>query len=404
MTQVQPPPVRRLWSAVFFGYLALGATLQELPGYMTSKFHDGPTIIGVAVGIAYLGTAVTRPFAGRAGDAGLARTVSMAGGVITTLAALGQLTAPSALVLIVFRLLMGIGEGALFSGCLPWVLTGIPAGRRGRIAGWFGLSMWGGLAIGPLVAVGVQHLGGATATWWTIFGLPLVSSLLIASTRPQPAVTPRRAIRPQAWRDIVPVGVSVPGFVLGLAAYGYGTLNALLVLYLTHDHIGGQGVGLTVFAVAFLATRAAGSPLTDQYGGIRVARVTLVVEIAGLCILAAFSSEGGALAGCVVTGVGLGVIYPSTSKITLGRTGPLQAGVSMGTMTSFWDLGIMAAGPISGAVAAHLGYREGFAVAAAVTVAALVLTVLGLRPDPPARAEASVPQSVAAGARVRPRA
>ncbi|WP_190276717.1 MFS transporter [Catenulispora acidiphila] len=404
MTQVQPPPVRRLWSAVFFGYLALGATLQELPGYMTSKFGDGPTIIGVAVGIAYLGTAVTRPFAGRAGDAGLARNVSVAGGAITTLAALGQLTAPSALVLIIFRLLMGIGEGALFSGCLPWVLTGIAADRRGRIAGWFGLSMWGGLALGPLAAVGVNHLGGSTATWWTIFGLPLVSSVLIASTRPQPAVSPRREIRPQGWRDIVPIGVSVPGIVLGLAAYGYGTLNALLVLYLTHDHIGGQGIGLTVFAVAFLATRAAGSPLTDQYGGIRVARVTLVVEIAGLCVLAASSSQGGALAGCVVTGIGLGVIYPSTSKITLGRTGPLQAGVSMGTMTSFWDLGIMAAGPISGAVAAHLGYREGFGVAAAVTVAALVLTVLGLHTDSPAEAPTSVPRSVPAGAQVRPRA
>lgn len=401
MTELQSPPVRRLWPAVFFGYLALGATLQELPGFMTSKFDDGPTIIGVAVGIAYLGTAITRPFAGRAGDAGLARNVSMVGGVITTLAALGQLAAPSAFVLIVFRFLMGVGEGALFSGCLPWVLTGIPANRRGRIAGWFGLSMWGGLAIGPLIAVGVHHLGGSSATWWTIFGLPLVSSLLIASTEPQPAVSSRPKLRPQSWRDIAPIGVSVPGIVLGLAAYGYGALNALLVLYLTRDHVGGQGLGLTVFAVAFLVTRATGSPLTDQYGGVRVARFVLLIEIAGLCVLAASSSEGGALAGCAVTGVGLGVIYPSTSKITLDRTGPLQAGVSMGTMTSFWDLGIMVAGPISGTVAAHFGYREGFGVAAAVTVAALVLTVLGLRSSTPAPAPA---QSVAVRARARPHA
>ncbi|TVT26149.1 MFS transporter, partial [Amycolatopsis rhizosphaerae] len=183
-------PARRLWLAVLCGYLALGATLQELPGYVVSRFSAGPAAAGLAVGLAFAATAATRPFAGRAADGGLARPVVLAGALLTTLAALAHLLAPDFGVLLLARLVMGAGEGALFSGALPWVLTGTPADRRGRTAGWFGLSMWGGLSAGPLLAVGMRQAGGTAAVWWTVVALPLVSVLLVASTRGQAQRSP----------------------------------------------------------------------------------------------------------------------------------------------------------------------------------------------------------------------
>ncbi|MGW7579478.1 MFS transporter [Streptomyces sp. NPDC054765] len=379
MTDSQAAPVRRLWGAVLFGYLALGATLQELPGYVVDKFHGGPTAAGLAVGVAFAGTALTRPFAGRAGDAGLARTVSMTGGVITAVAAVGQLLAPNIPSLVACRMLMGVGEAALFSGGLPWVMAGTPANRRGRVAGWFGLSMWGGLSLGPLIAVVLHHAGGPTAVWTVVIVLPLLSTVLVAATRRQPQTAATGSLRPSTLRDIVPRGVSLPGFCLGLAAYGYGALSALLVLYLSRENIGGQDVGLIIFAVAFLVTRASGSPLADRYGGVAVARIVLVIEAAGLLLIATVPTQLAALFGAAITGIGLGLIYPATSAITLNRTGALQPGVSMGTMTSFWDLGIMVAGPLSGVAAAHFGYRAAFATAAAVTAVAMVVTLVALR-------------------------
>lgn len=374
MNQPETAPVRRLWCAVLFGYLALGATLQELPNYVVQKYGGGPTVVGLTVGIAFAGTALTRPMAGRAGDAGLARRVSLTGAVITTLSAVGQLLAPNVPVLVGCRLIMGVGEAALFSGALPWVIAGIAANRRGRVSGWFGLSMWGGLSVGPLLTVLTHRLSGTTAVWCVITVLPLLSAVLVGSTRPQPHSAARGRLRPRTWRDLVPRGVGLPGLCLGLSAYGYGTLTALLVLYLSHDHIGGQQVGLVVFSVAFLLTRALGSPLADRYGGVRVARTVLLVEAAGLLMLSFAGNAATALLSIAVTGVGLGLIYPSTSAITLHRTGALQPGVAMGTMTSFWDLGIMAAGPVSGLVADLFGYGRAFVVAAGVTVVAMGFT------------------------------
>jgi MFS family permease len=364
-------PAKRLWLAVLFGYLALGATLQELPGYVVNRFGGGPVLAGLTVGLAFAATAVTRPFAGRAADGGLARPVVMTGGVLTTVAALAHLLAPDVGVLLVARLLMGAGEGALFSGALPWVLTGTSAGRRGRVAGWFGLSMWGGLSAGPLVAVGMHHVGGSTAVWWTVIALPLVSTALVATTRSH---WTRRPVRPRSWHDLVPAGAGAPGLVLGLSAYGYGSLTALLVLYLSQDSIGGQNAGLAVFAVAFLLTRSAGSPLVDRHGGVVVARAVLIIESAGLVLLAAVPTEFAALLATAVTGVGVGLIYPAATAVTLHRTGALQPGVAVGAMTSFWDLGILAAGPVGGLVAAGAGYRTAFAVAAALAVVGFGVT------------------------------
>jgi MFS family permease len=367
-------PVRRLWVAVLCGYLALGGTLQELPGYLVERFGSGPTMAGLAVGLAFAATALGRPFAGLAGDAGWSRPVVVLGAGLTAAGALGHLFAPSVGLLLVARLVMGAGEAALFSGALPWVLSGTPAGRGGRVAGWFGLSMWGGLALGPLLAVAAHRVGGTAAVWWLVAALPLVSAGLVASTR-RPSLG-GGPVRLDSWRDLVPRGAGLPGLCLGLAAYGYGTLSALLVLYLGGQHVGGESVALTVYAVAFLLTRGAGSPLIDRFGGARVAGVVLGLAIAGLVLLAAVPAEAAALVGTALAGVGLGLVYPATAAMTLHRT-VRSPGLAVGAMTSLWDLGILAAGPIGGLLAAHLGYRVAFAVAAGVVAVALLIT-LGL--------------------------
>jgi len=368
--------VVRLWIAVLGGYLAFGATLQVLPTYVQARFGAGTAMTGLVVGIAFAATAVLRPFAGRAGDAGRSRTSMLAGAGLTVAGALGHLLAPNIGVLLAARLLMGFGEAALFSGGLPWVLAGTPADRRGRVTGWFGLSMWSGLAGGPVLAAAAATLWGERAAWWLVIALPVVSAALVASTRPAAGGTV--PLLPHRVRDVVPAGSALPGLVLGLAAYGYGTLGALLVLYL--GHVGGRSVGLAVFAIAFLAARSVGSPWVDRLGPLRMLRLVLLVEAAGLGGLALAGSAGTALLAVAVTGAGLGVVYPATSALTLRRSGGPTPGAAMGAMTSFWDLGILVAGPLGGLVAAVAGYPLAFAVAGGAVACCLALTAVVVTP------------------------
>jgi MFS family permease len=362
-------PVRRLWVAVLAGYLAFGATLQALPSYVPEKFGGGPLASGTAVGIAFLATACGRPFAGWLADAGWSRPVVVTGGVLAAIGGLGQLLAPNLALLLVARLVMGAGEAALFSGALPWVLSGTQAAQRGRLAGWFGLSMWGGLAAGPVIAAIVGD-----AVWWVVVGLALASAALVLTTRSDPG-RHEPLVRIRRPRDLVPAGVPLPGATIGLAAYCYGTVAALLVLRLRADDIHVDNIALAVFAAAFLIARFAGSPLVDRYGGRAVAASTVPVAIVALVGLAL--AEGPVTAVCctALAGLGLALVYPACISMTLDRVRGLRPGVSMGVMTSFWDLGVMAAGPLGGLIAERAGFQQAFLVAAGAGLACVLVAL-----------------------------
>lgn len=362
-------PVRRLWVAVLTGYLAFGAALQALPSYVPEKFGGGALASGTAVGIAFLATACGRPIAGWLADGGWSRPVVLAGGVLAAIGGLGQLLAPDLVLLLVARLVMGAGEAALFSAALPWVLSGARTVRRGRPAGWFGLSMWGGLAAGPVIATLVGD-----RVWWTIVGLSAGSVVLMLTTRSDPSrLEPLVPIRRVP--ELLLAGVSLPGVAIGLAAYCYGTVAALLVLRLRADHLGVDNIALAVFAAGFLVVRFAGSPLVDRYGGRAVAASTVTVEIVALVGLALAGSPGVAVLCTAFAGMGLALIYPACISMTLDRVRGLRPGVSMGVMTSFWDLGVMAAGPLGGLIAERAGYRQAFLVASGAGLACVLVAL-----------------------------
>lgn len=368
-------PVTRLTAAVFLGYLGFGATLQLLPVWIAQQLHGGPVVVGVAIGIAFGAAAICRPLAGRAGDTGHARAVVVTAGVLITVGALGQWLAPTLGVVLVARIIMGAGEAALFNGALPWVLAGVPAHHRGRVAGWFGLSMWAGLALGPLVTVAAINTAGLAAAWMTVAASGALSALTASMTRRQRIDQAAPVSPTTSWRQLVPRGAGLPGLIFGAAAYGYGTISALLVLFLEHSMGAGSSIGLTAFAAAFLFARVAGSPVADRLRRKTLTILNLSIEAAGLLMVAAAHTLLTAIIGTVVTGAGVGLMFPTIVALTLSRAGGQRAGAAVGTASSLWDIGIMIAGPLGGALV-HFGYPAAFAAAALIVSAAAAVAVV----------------------------
>jgi MFS family permease len=361
---------------VLCGYLALGETLQVLPGLTTRRFGAGPALVGLVIGVASLAAAALRPVAGRAADTGWARRSVLGAGVLGVLGGLGHWWAPSFLVLVGARLLLGASEGALFVAAVAWVLQLVKPERRGGIAGWFGLSMWGGLALGPAIAVGLERLGGLDAVWAGVIGLPAAGFALTLTTRPLPAPP----YQPAGSRTMLPAPARLPGLVLGLGSYGYGTIAALLLLRLQHGGLGGQSAALAIFAAAFVVTRAAGSPLVNSLGAAPIAVTSSLVAALGLTLIGLAADTTLALVGTAICGAGVALLYPATVAITVERVPPDHQGAAVGVMTSLWDLGIVVAGPLGGLLAHVAGYPAAFGLAAGVSVVAALLVTAKLRP------------------------
>ncbi len=64
--------------------------------------------------------------------------------------------------LIVARLVLGAGEGSLYTAGSAWIVDLAPSARRGRVLGLYGLAVWGGLSVGPLVGELLLDAGGYT--------------------------------------------------------------------------------------------------------------------------------------------------------------------------------------------------------------------------------------------------
>ena len=60
------------------------------------------------------------------------------------------------------RLILGIGDGWVFTAGATWIVDLAPPERRGRVIGLFGLAVWGGLTVGPLLGEWVKHVAGTT--------------------------------------------------------------------------------------------------------------------------------------------------------------------------------------------------------------------------------------------------
>src|SRR3954466_11342810 len=289
------------WAAVLCGYLALGATIQALPGLELGS----PATTGALVTLAAAATAVARPFAGRWADRGA--PVARVGAALVALGAAGHLTARTVPEMAAARLVLGAGEGALFTGALVAVLSDAPAVRRGRLIGHFGLSMWGGLALGPVLAaaLGNDALRFATAMAIASLALAMFATPRAAGAHAIRASAARR--RAHATRaNVAPARPGLPppvalrlGLLLGLSSFGYGTLNAFVATRTSH-----AGLALGLFAGAFVVTRALGSPLVAACGPRRVARAAIAVEALAL----PFIPHAAAL---IVLGAGLSLVLPA---------------------------------------------------------------------------------------------
>lgn len=370
-----------VFASTLMGFLALGAVLPVLPRYVKGPVGAGDVAVGIVVGAFAFTAVVGRPIAGRLADAQGRRRIVVTGLLVTALAGVLYFLPFGVPGLVFARMVLGAGEGWVFTAAATWIVDLAPAERRAQAIGFFGLAIWGGLTVGPLIGEGLYALAGYDAVWAFAALAPLLGAALARRIPDEHRAPPRDA--PRAGTSLVPKPVRGPGVALALANVGYGTMAGFVVLLLAdRDLAGGAGV-FTAFAASVVVTRLVAGRLPDRFGPRVTAAGAGVAEAVGLALLAAAGSLGVALAGAVVMGMGFSLLFPSMALIVVARMGPENRGAAMGSFTAFFDVGVGVGAPLAGAVAALAGYGAAFWVAAACAAAGAVVSVVNTRSDGP---------------------
>ncbi len=286
--------------------------------------------------------------AGRLGDARGRRTVFVVGVSLFTLSSLAAGLAPTPLLLVVARLLQGVGGGLLspqMSAIIQELFRGAERGKAfGMLGGTIGVSTALGPILGGLIIGALDPVNGWR--WIFIVNLPIGLATILLSFRFLPAPHP---VRTRESRDLDPVGVIL---------LGAGVLAILLPLIEQRDWQGpakwvllAAGVGLLV-VLGFWERRYAGRggvPLVDM-------------ELFGLA-----GYRWGAVLGMAYFSGFTGVLFVLSLYLQAGLGySALQAGL---TLTPF---------ALASALGAMLGGRRVTVVGRRMVAAGLLIVIVGL--------------------------
>lgn len=368
----------------FIVYLSIGLPLSVLPPFIHLRMGYSAFLAGLVISVQYIATLASRPWAGRISDHMGAKTSVMWG--MATCAASGALIILAAVVhgvpwlslvlLIVSRLLIGVGESLGSTGSTLWGITAAGPDHTARVIGWNGISTYAGIGIGaPLGVVLDQH-----------WGLPAIGALTILLGGASFLFAIRKDPAPVEPGEHLPFGhvlirVFPHGMGLALGQVAYSVLATFVTLFYVSRHWSGAAFCLTAFGLALILARLLFIRTINAFGGFPVAKTTLLVEALGALLLWRATSPFMALAGAAICGLGFSLVFPSIGVEAVQRVPEFNRGTALGVYTAFADVSFFLVGPVAGALIGVYGYPSVFlfALFSILTALGIVLVLQRLR-------------------------
>jgi MFS family permease len=289
--------------------------------------------------------------------------------------------------LLVLRILLGVGESALFPCIGKLLVQHAPPGRLGTANGWIGV----GMAMGPALGTFLGGLMMARVGWRPVFFVfGLVSALwlvpwILATRRASAHAGAVAAHATPSFRRLLRRR-ELWGACLGQFCGNYALYFVIswLPLYLVKS----RGLSVTtmaeisgvVYAVyafcSFLTGRLADRWIQGGADPSRVRKVAIILAhglMTASLLVAATGDITVAVASLVVAGVALGINTPTVYSIAQTLAGPRVAGQWIGVQNATANLAGIVAPIVTGLTVDRTGhYQWAFAIAAGVAATGII--------------------------------
>lgn len=368
---------------LFLGMSTRGLILPALPPFIIDTLGEDVATVGLVMAAQSIASLISRPWAGRLTDRHGGRTTLSVGLALISLAALAYLLALAPFlehrfglgILVIARILTGVGEGLVVTGGGAWAIALSGLDRAASAMTWVGLALFGGIIIGAA--------GGARLTFPIASCLVLVIAAIgwwgVRQARDEMVTRERLPVAfPQVLR-----AVWWPGVTLGLAAAGLAAVSSYVVLlFATHGWADG-GLAIAFFSVGAVSARLILGRYADRLAGYPAVMASLCVEACGLMMVGAAASPFAANIGTTIAGFGFSMVYPWMALPALRGIPAEGRGSVIGLYDASFDIATALAVAGSGFLAGHYGVQIVFYVAAAAVFLANVgvLAASRTRPD-----------------------
>lgn len=359
-----------IWFANFFIFLGFQMTLPTIPIFV-NELGGSDQLIGIIVGIFTFSALLFRPYVGHSLESkgrgpvyifGLALFVVSVGsfGLITSMG-----------MLIVMRIIQGIGWGfsTTASGTIATDL--IPPKRRGEGMGYFGLSGNLALALGPALGLTLADHISFTQLFFTCALLGLVALVLALNIRYKKVDNSIDKTKPARF-DVLEKSAINPSILLFFITLTFGGITSFLPLYAAEKGVSGIQLYFISFALFLMLSRIFAGKIYDKKGDIYVIPPGTVLIFVAMLLLSWLPNTMTMIIAGALYGLGFGSVQPALQAWAVDKAPQNRKGMANATFFSFFDLGVGVGAILFGQLAFMFHYGVIYIVAAGSVLIALM--------------------------------
>jgi len=377
-----PATTEKIWNALFINIFIVNFTMnfgQFMMNTLIPKYADflgaSATTIGLIASVFTITALAIKPISGPAIDSFPKKKVLFGATLIITLAYITYSLARSVPMLIVARLIHGIGMGFTASACLAIASDSLPKSKMSQGIGYFSLGQAIASAIGPSLGLSISERYGYNITFAIGAGIIAVSAVLaIAMKTPQP-----QSHKPfvMSLNNMFAKEAIVPAVLQLFLTMAYAAIGSFLVLY-AQDERGVANIGLwyTVNAGFMLITRPLIGKLADRHGIHKVMLPSLVLFGISLFIISVSDNIYMFLFSAFISACGYGTILPTIQTLCMKAVTPDRRGVAGNTNYIGADVGFMFGPILAGVCVTNFGYSNMFRIMILPIVIAIILFIV----------------------------
>ena len=371
-----PQGFTTIWITVALDLVGFGIVVPILGRY-AERYGASGLEVGLLFASFSLAQLVFAPLLGRLSDRIGRKPVIMISLLGTAVGSFVTGAAGALWVLFVGRILDG-ASGASVAVAQGAVTDLAPPSERPRLLGLLGAAFGVGFVVGPALG-GLASLGGEHIPFYVAGTVALVNAAVawrrLPETRPADV---RRAAREAAKNDtgakVRLWGLAVAGFTAIVAFSGFEATFSLLAgdrFRLTEAGVAAIFVGVGVVLVAVQGGLI--RPINAKIGTQRSLQVGLVLNSAGLVVLAFAETWPLLIVALALLTIGQGLVTPNLSSLVSGRVPDHRRGEALGFQQGVNAMGRVAGPAIAGVLYDHVSIGSPYLVGGALCGVALAV-------------------------------
>lgn len=376
-----------LFVTAFVDMVGLAMIVPLLPYYAT-EFGASASVVGVLISAFAVAQLAVAPLWGRMSDRWGRRPAILAGLLVTAGAYVVFAFAGSVLVLLLSRVVQGIGGGTI-GVVQAYVADASPPEERTKSLGWLSAVTSLGAVVGPAFGSVMVAIGGQVAPGLGAAALSLLVAvfawrflreareLRASAGHAAPAkTTGRQAILRvlSHWHEPAPRLIWL--YTVAIGAF-YGTIQVVPLLLMERLAITAENVGYFIMYLGgmgvVIRTVILGR-MVDWLGEARLTRLGIVLLAAGLSLTGVAHGGAALLAGFTLMPLGTAFIFPCVTGLLSRVVAGGERGLYMGVQHTFGGVSRVAFPIAAGVLMDRFGVGVPFWVAGLLVLATLPLT------------------------------